>query len=1204
MTSLENNLARVYQLAATKEIPARFIYSRGYHYSEGTNNFEHPDEVALFDALSEIKALIDQNYALIDCYDLYKKVIRLSVEDIACIYLTIRSDDIDTVNVYLNAYNARVGRQEHPPFGISDTGAIPTFEAWLNQFVEDTKKDIETSKKYLNELTNLKNTFVPDNISMEQFVLRKQTLSYYLRIKDRRLEPKDGFDIFTTGEANYDIPIIEWLGEQAPVRYKVFEGPNLENISLGAPIDFHTIRIFYYHDTTYYVGELDLFTSILNITFTGIGKSFSSVGFERALATSLGVTIIAKDQKNMIGELYMTLPAIKIKPVYLQFLLLSTPIFRSIYIDDTKEIKLHMRYRGFRGNSSYYPKGYVSTAFGVRVSFENVTDVNGINYQILKVSKANSLSDILAFSGMLRYLLGYYSNNKTQQELKDNFTKFVYSHFDYDVNKTQTTVKQIYTPMKKIELLKQLNPEMFSKGGSRLVNCEKQPIIIQEDEVDAWKNLTVKGEERTVILFPPVSSTSSGNGVSSHWYVCPDDKFPYINFRKNKTGEVPFIIKCSGNDKELGDLTEYTRVPHEIKGPSSHEAQTFKLRKYGERGVVYPSILNFLGVLDAELDVTSVVTNGTDINGYSLLEAAVLATDRLEMNDTRSERLVQLKDLWNTILDEQFVSVYRQEYYDDSDPESLEDRLRKLSYLDSSLVKRGLEEYFNVNIVVFRPVELISSTKSNINPNLIIEVPRFTEYHVQTFYPKRPSIFLIKTLGAESDLVAHPHYHYLNYSCGVDENNKLFNFIRQANKNYLWTYQAKENEMVCHLNPGDFINWINVVTQARRNCKKTSCSYNLKILSQKIDGYGKTRVINLSTGVGNLSVVTLPVAPLNIPENNEIYYTTEQVARDLFGAPTGINADGYWYRILDYEYGIFIPITSISEAEYTECPSTPITLEQLNQESDYQKFAKFKQASKLLTDLIQWVWYFERDDNDPLDKWWSEHILVKKMASLSQKMPDDTKLNIFFPSGIQTSTQAIESIHEWWPAIFKNGKINLNSSMNIRLKQYFEKLRRDTLGLNNIPPKYVNSLLNSNIGNLNTQQDNLMFVNSTNLRKWLELKNKRKHNRIVQHVIIDQIQSEPVLCKLPSGKIYMIQKLRDGSLFNALMLCEIWKNQKVNPGYDFETAEQESDDYPPYVVYQNLKGELFLVENLERAPEFYSVINYNSTQYAAMLPLI
>lgn len=1205
MTSLENNLAKIYQLANQEKIPARFIYSRGYRYEENINYFEKHDDIVLLNALEEIKTLIEKNYPLIDCYDLYKKVIKLSVEDIACIYLSIRKDDLDTVNVYLDAYNARVGRQEHPPFGMNENGVIPTLEAWLNQFIEDTKKDSETFENEGRYLTNLRSSITPSNTSFDQFLLRKETIVYYLYLNGRRLELKDGFDLFTTGKATQNIPIIEWLGEQPPVRYKVFEGLNLDGISINAPLNSHIIRIYYYHETSYFIGELDLYTSVLTITFTGLNKNYSPLKFERALRETLGVTIVAKDEKDLIGELYMTLPPIKLNPAYLQFVLLSAKWFRNIHVDDTRESKLHMRFRGFRGNSNYYPKGYVSTAFGVRVSFDAVTDVSGVNYQILNVSKSRSISDIISFTEFLKYLLGYYLDNNTQKEIIANFTKFIYAHFDYDGGKAQNlAVKQFYTPIKKIQLLKQVNPEMFNKGSSRLVSCEKQPIIIQADEVEAWRNLTVGDEERNVILFPP---PEPGQTAKSHWYVCPDDNFPYINFRENKNGTVPFIVKCSGHGKNLGDLKKYTQVNSKNKGPSAHEAQTFKLRKYGERGVVYPSILNFLSVLEPDLDVTEIITQGTDINGYSFLESVLLATGT-EMEEKRSDRLIQLKNLWNSILDEQFVAVYRQEFYDDSDPENLELRLRNLKYLDSALVKRGLEEYFGINIVIFRPAELISSTKSNINPNLIIEVPRFAEYHIHTFYPKRDSIFLIKTLGAESDQVEHPHYHYLNYVCGKEQNNKLFNLIRQANENYLWTYNASNNEMVCHLNPSDLINWIHIVTNARRNCKKQECGYSLKILSQKIDGYGKTRVVNLSLTEGaegnKLSIITLPTSPLGAPESLEIYYTTGTIARKLFGEPTGINADGYWYKILDYEYGIFIPVSGIDEDEHTICPATPITLEQLNQESEYQRFTKFKQASKLLIDLIQWVWYIERDDNDPLDVWWSAHVKETSKSILSQKLPDDDKLNIFFPSDVSTSVQAIDAIHEWWSDIFKKGKIILNSAMNVRLKQYFEKLRRDTLGLDNKPPKYVNSLLNSNIGNFNAQQDNLLFINPSNLRKWLELKNKRKNNQIIEYVAMDQIQSEPVLVKLANGKIFMIQKLLDGSLFNTLMLCEIWKQKKINIGYEFETSEEVSDDYPPYVVYQALRGELIPIENYTQSPEFYSVINYNGTQYAAMLPLI
>ena len=98
------------------------------------------------------------------------------------------------------------------------------------------------------------------------------------------------------------------------------------------------------------------------------------------------------------------------------------------------------------------------------------------------------------------------------------------------------------------------------------------------------------------------------------------------------------------------------------------------------------------------------------------------------------------------------------------------------------------------------------------------------------------------------------------------------------------------------------------------------------------------------------------------------------------------------------------------------------------------------------------------------------------------------------------------------------------------------------------------------------------------------------------------MNSQPYFYQAPDEHIYLIQNVLEGQMNRALYAGKMWEENKVNTGF----ASPEIDFEVPYVVYGiSAASTTVPIENKagDRL-DFLSVLQYNTSNYAAMLRLL
>jgi len=1196
---LENHFFLLYDLARQRKIPPRFVYQRG----------------ELIDGYGEIIELLKTN-SLIQVFDFMKLVINISHQDISYIYFENSNKSVSIVvsqiNAFYNMLNSRIGRQNIPHVEL-EGDTISGYLEWKELFMSETLEEAESLSNYTKYLSLVANTPAVD-VPIDETFISNFTLELYISILGKRVESSDGFTIFNKAVPSRTIPFIQWNNASNQKRIKAYEDLDLSSFSHQ---EILTPNIFAFNfDTIHnknkkkinYKSIINLEKGVLQIDIPSkIGGISIEDSFIKAFLEAFpGVEIEGKRRANIDGYFNIMIPKNVDFPV-LQYIIMNNVQFRNFYFRDATKTRLDRGkfeccFRGFIGTKNYYGKQYISSSAGVNLAFDTTFEKGGQTFQKIMIKKAVNFQELNSFQAFFKILMGFYFIEQNYEKVKDLFAETIYTKF-FSGGKARSIssasnisrTMKLGLPISKNQLLKQESPEMFSFNNARVTSCKKQPIIISETDVEDWKNLLVGGKERDILFFP-------GGDIKSFYFVCPNDDLPYIALKPNSipsknvlTDEMfvhlekyPLIIECVKTKTNIS--TKKPKTQKVNKG--THVTKTFKIRRFGDRGEIVPDLRNLFKLVSPDSEP---LLEGVDVSNYSFIEAMMLSEEH-DFSEDQEERLDSIQIVKRDIIETVRPEVYMQELYDLS-VFGILSKLENDDYFDSELFVRGLEEYFETNILIFRPKILKKGIKTNEKSEIVIETPRNYEYHVRNYNPKRKTVCLFKTMGSESDGdVRVPHYQFISgLPETTDFTHEIYKFVNLIEKTLIWSFDYREpsgyQDLNCRLNPSNHIMWNNILDEEI-------------IFSQFIDGYGKTRIVNIVTPEEPLSIVTIPVAPLNVKMGHEIYYGTSSNVRDIFGKPSGINEYGYWYPMLDYEYGFFIPIKNISESSTPEVPKPPINLLKKGESSSYGQYSLVKKSSKILIELVEWCWRWDTSEGG-LDEWWARYIKTGE-DDISYSKPILKNIDIFFPFAEDTDT-AIESLHKWWPDIFTIGrqnKILLSRDLNQSLYNYFVYRDRQTKGLENAPSKYVTSFYESD-SDYNSSETSIVFVDDSKFKQWLDMKTKVKNNNISDKIDIENIGMEPYLYTRDS-KIYMIQKLNVPTIQNAVMISAEWVKTGINQGYYFnDQTLNNRDELPPFGEYQIDEDKLIPVSDFTYGlKDYHSIINYGGTLYAAMLPLL
>jgi hypothetical protein len=808
----------------------------------------------------------------------------------------------------------------------------------------------------------------------------------------------------------------------------------------------------------------------------------------------------------------------------------------------------------------------------------------------------------------------------------------------------------------KVKNLRNAAPDVFLKGTvgySRLCSCDHQPIIISdEDEAKDWKNKTFVDKKENEEKYRQIANFPPKKDETLFRFTCPTDDRPYPYLVENNTEEnsdkYPYV-PCCGKEDRLDEFFNiyYKETGEKAKSYKSYEINTIKVLDYKRTGKIPLQIQELLSSYstDEKFEFNRI---GSVRSVNSLIHCIMVALQdinddatnyrNLNDNNEREEfcKIIRQK----MIINFPDLNIYKQELYDITSEEikyKLEDNNE---FLDPALYYRGLEELYNINIFIFTP-------ESDGNKDPSIEIPRHKFTHIRPDRPERDSIIIFKHNGGESEDLKYPQCELIfnsgkikdkneakedeiidkkgrgrpkkqekekesqetleksEYFFGQTMTNILYTSLEKFSKNYIFSFPknvqgVEKDKIQIRLNPYSSIFYNDILNNP------------IKIISQFIDGYGKTRIVNIQIAQYKISLFIPPTQPFNIKTSleKEIYKTTSDVVTTIFGEPKKVTKDGLWYSIIDYEYGMFIPCVTKSSITLPEAPSLIKNIE--NKYNDQiNNYRNIKKYFNMFENLVIWGLrsngILNLKDLKKIDKY------IKIVDNI------DYTIGPVYRDRRLPSEQNFSFLHTWWPNYFtRDNKVKMTATLYDKMFKFLKRYYTLTDGLSLSPAKYLENVYEYE-EDFEKYFNSRLIIGSEHLEMW---RKQRKSGVSSEAIIYKDLtkksllsQEEPFLYMMDSmngvSKIYIIQNIKTGSKLRATFVCKTWIETKYNLGYivndeDVETIENEKPETAIYYINPSYKIVYAAQENITGKTTEYIQLLYDRTSgyYHAMLPLV
>jgi hypothetical protein len=473
--------------------------------------------------------------------------------------------------------------------------------------------------------------------------------------------------------------------------------------------------------------------------------------------------------------------------------------------------------------------------------------------------KGVSTQSIDSFISIFSKLLVIY--NQKYNEIVEFYKQFI-----PDFGKIETVVKPDKSNDNKLQA-----PDIFISNYSR--KCPNIPEIITEEEAKTY-------DYQKVMLYPRDTQENAphypSDGKDQKYYVCRNPDFPYpgvqVNKLKNKD-DYPFTPCCFRDEQKDKKGRSYNKYfLNEEKDSREKKQQDFiitnKFVKVNQFGLLPQDLSNFLKLLYPKDDtaykyVRLGVSDNQTQGKYSFLLSVMYGLyEQTQILDYEGDELEQ--KVLETLDEIKQVSVLARQSMYDSSVSDIDSQINMDTYFDPKYYLQLLEEFFNCNIYLFK------NTGDSTRPVL----PRYTQGYYRHKRPQSPCVFIYEHWGSESDSAKHPQ-------C------ELVIKWREENRKDVEYFYSSHSKIIKNLDK--FLSVLNGTYSLDKKLEHVNFPLNLssvKLLSQKIDSYGKTRRIDLSYNKNKFSLLTSPIPPLRVKEEHSspLYKLSTDVAVGIFGA--------------------------------------------------------------------------------------------------------------------------------------------------------------------------------------------------------------------------------------------------------------------------------------------------------------------------------
>lgn len=779
-------------------------------------------------------------------------------------------------------------------------------------------------------------------------------------------------------------------------------------------------------------------------------------------------------------------------------------------------------------------------------------------------------------------------------------------------NETKTKVSDFeyrnFFFVKPLEEIKARTQKLFvaekksaTSGYSTKCGPKNQPVMLSEEEAQDYSDSGYAVKE------------FEANG-QSWFFTClnEDNPIPILEIPKGKTiSDNIYYACCAASEKKV-------KITNKISEPTKI-ATTSAIKGFGKYSIPPVSIIGDF-IKDAFLEkdeICNVKLKGTlyitEQNKEFIEDTAITAL--LLAKDTDFS---EGKNITTAIVDRKIsetrarlaslpYELYAQELYDVPQEEFVRNINDRNHYVDPYLYYRGLEELFNVNIIVFTSRvdkrQYPSSYEEALEENPTVEIPRCSRYHTRYFRENRDIILLYKNFGSERKMSDVPSCELFCVQYGEKDNNicsfnnSRKNFFRKIVGHYYRCCEPFILRVDQNMDNDDEMAMYTTIQDWNPN----SLGFG-NVKGQELDIHGKVKLLIYE----NWNVEITPgIQPLYLKKRkNRAELMNIKDAIKIFKK----NA----YEVSDD--GILIEFKGIKNGLKVLCSNEKIR--SINYES-VNEINHLKNNVSALLQLINWLWRSEYSENGLIEfeEWFNEKVLI--YDNIDVQNPQKSLNNLYLPK-FETYEEKLEFCQDKWPCFFNQDGINLTESLALRilnLMNFQDKYTRNLTPDERYGeiPQFITGLLPLEEDYKN--YDTMIFTKAEHLKHWFNITTREYTSHIsllnmnvVSTKIYENLSHKinPYFYITDNGKLYLIQNIHshEESRNSAIEVSKRWQLTKQNLG-PYTIGSRENQMQENHVIFkidnENIPRQFKQMSHKEG--EYLCILNYNNGTFAAMLPI-
>ena len=1169
--------------------------------------------------------------------DFAKKYIRVYNEKTHPIYLLTDknyANDIGTYKSFLEAYNfyhGKIDRENDMEFILYAFIKNRPNILFTTKEKDDIEKTLNFTKEFNSSIIELKNKYdllTKNYISIGETILsiendlekiesinyeikdKYHTLNYKITYKNRELIADDSLMIFNLTLTSKNIPIIIYTNNKGKKYTKILKHSIIDDNFVDKI--FPDNSVVFVIKNQYIIINTDMSNCSVKININRAEnniKNWLTSFFPYEILFPYLSFEISNKQDKIIGNISFD-TEINSYDLY-KLILLDPWMSFFFYIEENttpwaaRSLKYIIRFKDYN-ESIIMPSIYTKTYMPEFNKYNTMPDVT-IKVPVNNNEKEIGLSfdfdaennfDINNFAYKFSKLISKYIKTKKIPNTKGTSlgsSKFKIYTKSSDELKNQAP--ELFAHVKKVKT----HEREIQAGKYYFSKCQipKQPILIEENEIEDWKKY-----DRQIAEFPPAHIPTE----KRYYFVCPLDEYKYVQLIENTQtigdNKFPYLPCCQKTKVTYNKLPEYINYNNskinDLTGKSNRSIISDAIlnkNSEGEFDSFFSSFLNQefsddknvfkrYGVSDSLSDPNSFIN-------------AIYYANYNKYHDPMHIRKILAGKIPNPQNDSYInVNIYKQELYDYDDEKIISELLDPTVFIDPYLFYRGLEELFGVNIYVFAKNQDLKtsypiSIEQKNSPYPILEIPRCRYMSIRN-NNNLPVILIYKSYGNNKTKNAIPNCELIFCSLQKQKifkfnfNKYIYKYYKQITYPLEWQKNEHSKDIDCYGDPFD-TKWMDIIPEDILG----------KILGQEIDGYGKT--VSLIFKEWTISIPQ--TQPLNLPTLVRPPLKTVCEVHQTFDTTSFLtDIDGIWIPYNGNSKGIKIYCDmGMDKSNWDLSNSIELLINNKNKVS-------------LLMQIINYLW---RSDHFPIFEEWLMKNSEVDNSIIFDNVPS-SKIscnNRMFPEG-NTFNERINKIASWWPFFFYRSKIHLSKKLFDRILNYFKREEILTSGLDNkitATPRFVTDLIFTKT-DFKSYND-LIFDNNDSLKEWIfftqgkKYLNQSMNNMNIIHTTIDirfKDLKEPFLFKNSTGKIYIIQNVLNKFQVRhipALQVAVYWNDNNKNIGSDYFDNDISKYENEKYVIYSF--DEISVVNDSSKgSSEYFELISYGGDGYAAMLPIL